>query len=364
MIQNLHLLILLAVVILALVNLYIGKVFFKQRILFKVQSIYLIFIILHCVYVAYYREFDFIFVNIGAPFSLFYGPFFYSNIQAANLGSRFKIKKAVKHFLLGLIFFVVFLMLYIGKEQLRHYFTYYTHLLYIVTCLQLIYYAVLIYLKFNNVAKGSKMVAFMNQSILIMIVSILVFSGLIFRDKTQELSYIKGSLVYVLMLLIVILILRYNLIVILKKLNFYKSFSKKEFFNKDQKKKIKLGKYYKSKISKDEMTQDIKLLEKLLNDGIYLISELTLEILAKKLNISTHRLSQVFTMGMDSNFNKVINSYRIQHAVELLGDLDSKDTIEEIGLKSGFNSRASFYRAFNVSFNMTPSDFRKKGDLQ
>lgn len=362
MIEHLYLLILTAVVVLALLSIYMGKVFLKNGIAYKVQRIYLIFIIIHCIYAGYFTGEEYLFNIVGAPFSLFYAPFFYCYIQAIILGDKFKVRQTAVHFILGLLFLVVFILLYVSNEQGQPYFPYYFFGLYLASCIQLIFYAVLVYLKFNKVAKDSKIIAFMNQSIIIMIVSVLVFSGLIFRDKTEKLTYYNSFLLYIIMLLIVVVIFRYNVVVLLKKLKFYKKNSKKEYFNTEQKQPAKLGKYYKSKLSVGQMEDDIKELEKLLNDEIYLQPDLTLEILAKKLNISTHRLSQIFTSGLDSNFNKVINSYRIQYAVELLTDVENKATIEEIGLKSGFNSRASFYRAFNVTFNMTPSDYRKKSE--
>ncbi|WP_430612499.1 helix-turn-helix domain-containing protein [Flavobacterium sp. JP2137] len=358
-----HLLILTTVVVLALAVIFIGNLFFKDSTEFKLQRIYLLFIIFHSIYVSYFTGGDYMFINVGAPFSLFYAPLFYSNILAIIQGEKFKIQKVWVHFILGFAFVLTFVLLYIQKNHWRPYVTFYLHCLYIVTCVQLIFYAILVYLKFNKVAKDSKMIAFMNQSILVMIVSVLVFSGMVFRDKTQNLNFINSFLLYVIMLLIVIIIFRYNLAILVKKLKFYKGKSKMEYFSKNLKKQGKLGKYYKSKLNGDEMEDEIKALEKLLNNQIYLQPNLTLDVLAKRLNMSAHRLSQIFTTGMQSNFNKVINSYRIQYAVDLLTDRNGNDTIEEIGLKSGFNSRASFYRAFKLTMDMTPSDYRKKNDI-
>ncbi len=353
-------LILTGVIILASATIFTSRLFFKKSRLFKLQSVYLLFIIFHSVYAIVFRNSDFVFLNIGAPFSLFYAPFFYSCVLALIHGEEFRIKPMLIHFILGFIFLFVFIVFSIQMEVLKPYLNYYFITLYSCTCIQLVLYAVLTYLKFNKEIKDAKMISFMNQSVLIMIVSTLVFSGLILRDKSERLNYINGFLVYLIMLLIVIVIFRFNLIILQKKVRFYKKDHKEEFFAIGKKKTTKFGKYYKSKLSDKELERDIEVLNIVLNKEIYLQSDLTLEILAKKLKIPAHQLSQVFAKGLDSNFNKTINSYRIQYAIVLLQDTENKETIEEIGLRSGFNSRASFYRAFNATMNMTPSEYKKR----
>ena len=58
------------------------------------------------------------------------------------------------------------------------------------------------------------------------------------------------------------------------------------------------------------------------------------------------------------NFSDYVNSYRIDFAKELLSNFDDKkETIENVAFDAGFNSKASFYRAFKRHTSTTPKDF-------
>lgn len=93
----------------------------------------------------------------------------------------------------------------------------------------------------------------------------------------------------------------------------------------------------------------------------YLNPELTLPELAKLMNITYHQLSRFINENKKTNFNDLINEMRIDEVKEqlLLKD-NQKLTIEAIGLKVGFNSKAAFYNAFKKFTNSTPSAFRKQ----
>jgi AraC-like DNA-binding protein len=91
----------------------------------------------------------------------------------------------------------------------------------------------------------------------------------------------------------------------------------------------------------------------------YLNDVLCLEDLAKALNIAPRYLSQVINQAFNQNFSDYINGYRISHALKMLSDKKSNKTISEIFYCSGFNSRASFYKAFKKQMNTTPSEYRQ-----
>lgn len=93
---------------------------------------------------------------------------------------------------------------------------------------------------------------------------------------------------------------------------------------------------------------------------IYLIADLNLGMLAHHTNIPASQLSQLFSSVYHSNFNKIINEYRIDYAVKLLQDHSLKHSIDEICIMSGFSSRSSFYRAFRSVFDMTPSEYKRQ----
>jgi len=122
------------------------------------------------------------------------------------------------------------------------------------------------------------------------------------------------------------------------------------------------AKYQNSTLSDKDMAS-IKLRIKNLFDSeqAYLDSDLTLDKLGVILTLKTHHISQTFSSQSKENFNDFINSYRIDHAKQLMKSVDYDHyKIEAIALESGFNNKVTFYKAFSKFTNTTPSKFRKK----
>ena len=127
-----------------------------------------------------------------------------------------------------------------------------------------------------------------------------------------------------------------------------------------QKKSLK-NKYASSTLT-EEHKEDLKLLigQTINNKKLYLKSDLTIEILAKHLNVSRTYISQVINEKFNMNFNAFVNEFRIKEARRMLLNKSSKNlTIEAIGLNLGFRSKASFYAAFKKHTGVTPSVFMK-----
>ena len=92
-------------------------------------------------------------------------------------------------------------------------------------------------------------------------------------------------------------------------------------------------------------------------------NEISLQQVARLVNISTTSLSRNFTKCMGIGFAGYIMQKRIQYAIRLL--MSSDKTVLEIALESGFNNTASFYKAFKKITNLTPKDYRHRveGDV-
>lgn len=103
-------------------------------------------------------------------------------------------------------------------------------------------------------------------------------------------------------------------------------------------------------------------LERLLSkEKIYLDSNLTLESVANKLDLSTSYLSRILNAELQTNFAEYLNSFRIKEAKDYLQNPDfSKYTIIAIGLEAGFNSKSAFYNVFKKSTGKTPLEFKKE----
>ncbi|RPJ69635.1 MAG: AraC family transcriptional regulator [Alphaproteobacteria bacterium] len=102
-----------------------------------------------------------------------------------------------------------------------------------------------------------------------------------------------------------------------------------------------------------------RLREHMREEKPYLNDTLSLEDLAGALEIAPRYLSQVINQAFGRNFFDFINSYRIGYAIEMLSDKRSGKTISEIFYTSGFNSKATFYKAFKKQMNTTPTEYRQ-----
>jgi len=89
-------------------------------------------------------------------------------------------------------------------------------------------------------------------------------------------------------------------------------------------------------------------------------TDLSIEILSKKLNTNTTYLSQILNEHYKQNFFNFVNTLRIKKAAKLLTEKEfDKYTIEAIANISGFGSRTSFYEAFKKIYGSTPTQYKK-----
>lgn len=87
---------------------------------------------------------------------------------------------------------------------------------------------------------------------------------------------------------------------------------------------------------------------------------LSLDFVATNLKVSTNYLSQIIN-SRKIKFNDYINKLRIETAIRMLNDKKfSQYTITSIGLETGFNSNASFYRAFRKYTGKSPKEYKTK----
>lgn len=89
----------------------------------------------------------------------------------------------------------------------------------------------------------------------------------------------------------------------------------------------------------------------------FLDPDLTLSRLAKKVAIPARQISMAINQIYGQNISKVLNGYRIEHAQMLL--LNSEDSITDIYLRSGFQTKSNFNREFMRVSGQTPSAFRR-----
>ncbi|MEM1120725.1 MAG: helix-turn-helix domain-containing protein [Bacteroidota bacterium] len=123
-------------------------------------------------------------------------------------------------------------------------------------------------------------------------------------------------------------------------------------------------KYQKSTLSETQMDGILqRLTREMENQQPYLNPKLTPKILAEKLKISPHHLSQVLNEQLQKTYYEWIAEYRVAAAKHLLLSEDKAHLkLGAIGRMAGFNSRSVFYKAFKKLEGCSPSAFRNKAE--
>jgi AraC-like DNA-binding protein len=109
-------------------------------------------------------------------------------------------------------------------------------------------------------------------------------------------------------------------------------------------------------VEKPEIAERIE--ELMSRDRLYLQPDLTLQQLAQHLQTSTVAVSAAINQTFHLNFNDYINSLRIENFISLYkDDKNSRFTLLSLALDSGFNSKATFNRAFKKIKGCSPKEY-------
>jgi len=125
---------------------------------------------------------------------------------------------------------------------------------------------------------------------------------------------------------------------------------------------VKNKKYLKSSLTPRASLSIYHQLEKHLSENKpYLDSQLNLQSLTEQMNVTTHMLSQVINEHTAKNFSELMNSLRIEYAMQLMRQQDYlEEKLIAIAYDSGFNNKVSFINAFKKINGMTPTQYRKQ----
>ena len=88
--------------------------------------------------------------------------------------------------------------------------------------------------------------------------------------------------------------------------------------------------------------------------------DITLSIVAKEAGLSQWHFQRIFKALTNETLKTYIRSRRLANSLDKL--LTSKFKIIDIAVSAGYESQESYTRAFKISFNMTPNEYRKLGD--
>jgi len=94
-------------------------------------------------------------------------------------------------------------------------------------------------------------------------------------------------------------------------------------------------------------------------EHLYRNRNITLEQMAKRMDIHRNYLSQAINRCAGMNFNIFINEFRVKEAVQIISANHPQIiSIETIAFDVGFNDRQTFYRAFKKFTGLSPAQFR------
>lgn len=215
------------------------------------------------------------------------------------------------------------------------------------------------------------------------IIQFLIYNILIFREiKLKRLLRSNKSIqnnlqwVYLLMLIINVIVIAYigvyisfilfnnyesvfilifiSLLLVTIFLTTFQLIKNPFFFEKS------FGTYNRSTLIKDiSINLDKNIIPFLNQEKPYLNPEIKIAELAQMLNVSTHQLSQFLNQKMNTTYNSMMNTFRINHAKNILSnDFQKEKTILSIALDSGFTNQSNFIRVFKNYTNLTPSQYR------
>jgi AraC-like DNA-binding protein len=118
----------------------------------------------------------------------------------------------------------------------------------------------------------------------------------------------------------------------------------------------------KSPLSEELLPYKNKIINLFEKEKIYLEADLSLADVAQKLKTNISIVSQVVNSGFDKNFNDFVNFYRIEEFKNKINQPDYQHlTLLGIAFECGFNSKATFNRAFKKLTGEAPNDYAKKG---
>jgi len=116
-------------------------------------------------------------------------------------------------------------------------------------------------------------------------------------------------------------------------------------------------------VQKPELSEELqcwkdKIQQLMEKEALYLDPQLSLTDLAQRLSTNSRIISQTINKGFSMNFNDFVNHYRVE-AVKQKFEEDSHQqmTLLGVALACGFNSKATFNRAFKKHTSRSPKNY-------
>ncbi|MGF1476575.1 MAG: helix-turn-helix domain-containing protein [Geminicoccaceae bacterium] len=119
-------------------------------------------------------------------------------------------------------------------------------------------------------------------------------------------------------------------------------------------------KYERAPMAHDEAERlSNKLVEAMRVNHLHRNPLLSLRDVAAAIRAPDHKVSQLLSSHLNTNFFDFVNSWRVEEAKRLL-DEPTPMTVLDISIAVGFNARSTFYSAFRKVERMTPTEYRRR----
>jgi AraC-like DNA-binding protein len=93
-------------------------------------------------------------------------------------------------------------------------------------------------------------------------------------------------------------------------------------------------------------------------EKLYIEPDLTLPLLAERLELRPHQLSELINTQLGKGFSRYLREQRVAAAATMLCAEPSASVLS-VGMSVGFSSQSNFYQAFREIEGMTPGQYRK-----
>ena len=109
----------------------------------------------------------------------------------------------------------------------------------------------------------------------------------------------------------------------------------------------------------DQSSKDEKRVrDKLELEKVFLDDSLSLTDFANSLDLPKKYVSDLINQRMGYTFKEAVNHYRVEEAKRIMRNNESTELgLIQVGMKSGFNNKVSFYRTFKRFTGKSPSEF-------
>src|SRR5690606_30882242 len=320
---------LLAILLIALIAIYIGLKVRVRTDFDKIVIFFLLFIIFHSSYTFVFEIAGLPrYIDTAFPFGLAYGPMFYFALRAAT-GKSISVDKVLLHAMPFVIWVGLFVAFASTPESHAVYSSIYFRVLYSLVSVSMIGYLVMAFFTSRNrvhsksASKTIRLIAIAVSILATMAVMFIILTVYNIIPRAKVPSHFPRYLIYTAMLIQAIAVIHYQI----ERL-FYQIPAGEEIDEGQGEAAEASSQYQKSLVSEHLLDEYEEKLNKLIKVKVFQDIDLSLESLAKKVGAPKHHLTQLLNLRMKKNFNQYINALRIEHTCTLLeqGDGDRKST--------------------------------------